>query len=64
MTKEPLESSDCYRSVQIHKGNSSITVITVLVHDGIKDHSPYGKQSKSDIYEGFYGSRMVNSQST
>ena len=47
MTKKPLESSDCYRSVQIHKGNSSITVITVLVNDGIKDHNLYGKLSET-----------------
>ena len=47
MTKKPLESSDCYRSVQIHKGNSSITVITVLVYDGIKDYNLYGKLSET-----------------
>ena len=51
MTKKPLESSDCYRSVQIHKGNSSITVITVLVYDGIKDYNLYGKLSKTLMKE-------------
>ena len=51
MTKEPKESSDCYRSVQIHKGNSSITVITVLVYDGIKDYNLHGKQSETLMKE-------------